>query len=144
MNISSRGRYGLRAMCELARGGPETTLSLRVIASNQNLPLRYMEHLFAQLKSAGLVDSTRGAQGGYSLAKSPEEISVKEVLRALEGDPAGVQCAGQNCEEECSQVDDCLTRPLWERMDFIAADLMKRVSLADLLSGNIPGGKEIK
>ncbi|HHX03075.1 MAG TPA: Rrf2 family transcriptional regulator [Tissierellia bacterium] len=142
MNISSRGRYGLRAMCELARGGLQHKLSLREIALKQNLPLRYMEHLFAQLKSAGLVDSTRGAHGGYSLARVPEEISVREVLQALEGQPSTGQCAGQNCEEECPQVDDCPTRPLWEHMDFVTTDLMTRVSLADLLSGNIPGEEE--
>lgn len=142
MNISSRGRYGLRAMCELARGGPDTQLSLRTIASLQNLPLRYMEHLFAQLKAAGLVDSSRGARGGYSLAKTPEEISVKDVLHALEGEPSRGTCAGQNCEDECPRTEECPTRALWERINFDTQDLMNRVSLADLLTGNIPGGKE--
>ncbi|MDI9472266.1 MAG: Rrf2 family transcriptional regulator [Tissierellia bacterium] len=142
MNISSRGRYGLRAMCELAMSAEETKLSLRTIASNQDLPLRYMEHLFAQLKSAGLVESSRGAQGGYSLARRPEEITVREVVSALEGEPSVLSCAGQSCEDECPRMESCLTKPLWEQIDLVASDLMSRITLADLLAGNIPNRKE--
>ena len=144
MNISSRGRYGLRAMCELARGGPQARLSLRAIAEKQNLPLRYMEHLFAQLKSAGLVESTRGAHGGYSLAMASEEISVKDILQALEGVAGSGSCCGVSCDEACERTQECPTKPLWEHMNFVTKDLMNRVSLADLLSGKIPNGKEDK
>ena len=93
MKLSTKGRYGLRAMIDLARYSEKEPVSIGSVAARQEISERYLEQLVALLKKAGLVKSIRGASGGYVLAKKPSEISVGDILRALEGSLEPVKCA---------------------------------------------------
>jgi len=102
LKLSTKGRYGLRAIVDLAINGEKEAVALSGIAERQDISISYLEQLIAKLKKAGIVTSIRGAQGGYLLAKNPEEISVGEILRALEGDLNPVNCSevignGESC-----------------------------------------------
>ncbi len=131
MIISTKGRYGLRAMFELAKawgGGP---LSLRQIAAQQGLSEQYLEQIFPMLKSAALVKSTRGAGGGYVLKREPKDISVGSVLTALEGELAPADCV---CgEADCENAKACTAHAIWQRIyDGISA-VVEGISLQDML-----------
>ena len=104
MKLSTKGRYGLRALIDLAQYSAETPVSITSISARQNLSERYLEQLMSMLKKAGLVKSVRGAGGGYVLAKDMAEISVGDVLRALEGSLEPVECAGLEPDGECKEI----------------------------------------
>lgn len=131
MKLSTRGRYGLKAMVDLAvnyGGGMMSTASL---AALQGISDAYLEQLIAALRKAGLVNSVRGAQGGYSLARPPNEISVNDVLRVLEGSTAVMGCVGTenaNCDNACS----CSARPLWLKLQSCIDQVLDSTSLADM------------
>lgn len=119
MKLSTKGRYGLRAFIDLAVYGEEAPLPLTSIANRQGLSLNYLEQLMRKLKRAGLVESVRGANGGYRLARPAEEISVGDVLRALEGDLTPVECAamGSSKETHCAGSDTCVSWIVWKRIN---------------------------
>lgn len=117
MKISTKGRYGLRAFIDLARYGSEGPVSIVSIAQRQDLSERYLEQLMAKLKKAGLVKSIRGAGGGYLPAKDISQISVGDVLRALEGDMELVSCAAFHDDEECRMKDQCVTKYVWKKIN---------------------------
>ena len=117
LKLSTKGRYGLRALIDLAQyssGGPVSTAS---ISARQDISERYLEQLMSMLKKAGLVKSIRGAGGGYVLAKDMCEISVGDVLRALEGSLEPVDCAGLEPEGMCSASDSCVAKYVWQRIN---------------------------
>ena len=116
MKISTKGKYGLRAMIDLAQYSEQEAVSISSIAQRQKISESYLEQLVAKLKKAGLVVSTRGAAGGYRLARSASEISVGDVLRALEGDVRAVICTAQT-EEGCEGEDLCVTKYVWQRIN---------------------------
>lgn len=115
MKLSTKGRYGLRAMIDLAIYSEQEPVSIQSIADRQQISERYLEQLMAKLKKAGLVVSIRGASGGYQIAKSSMEISVGDVLRALEGDLRAVTCSAQ--EGGCEKADLCVSRYVWQRIN---------------------------
>lgn len=117
MKLSTKGRYGLRALIDLARYSEVEPVSISSIAERQNLSDRYLEQLMSKLKKAGLVKSIRGAGGGYVLARDPGEISVGDVLRALEGSLEPVECAGYGGGEECAASGECVTKYVWKRIN---------------------------
>lgn len=117
MKLSTKGRYGLRALIDLARYSETEPVSIGSIAERQNLSERYLEQLMSRLKKAGLVRSIRGAGGGYVLAKDAGEISVGDVLRALEGNLNPVECAGFSEDEECAASGGCVTKYVWKRIN---------------------------
>ena len=117
MKLSTKGRYGLRAMIDLADYSEQTPQSITNIAERQSISVRYLEQLMAKLKKEGLVESIRGAQGGYVLAKPAKEIRVGDILRALEGDLSPVKCAGIHGEADCEGSDYCVTKNVWKRID---------------------------
>ncbi|MCI8940169.1 MAG: Rrf2 family transcriptional regulator [Dorea sp.] len=117
MKLSTKGRYGLRALIDLARYSELEPVSISCIAERQNLSERYLEQLMSLLKKAGLVQSIRGAGGGYVLAKDAGEISVGDVLRALEGSLEPVECAGYGSGEECAASGECVTKYVWKRIN---------------------------
>lgn len=129
MRISTRGRYGLRAMIDLALHLDSGPVALREIANRQGVSESYLEQVFAGLRKAGLVTATRGAQGGYSLGKPAEVISVGDVLRVLEGPLVPVQCRKDKC---CELMDSCVARPLWEELGDIINKFLDATSLANL------------
>lgn len=117
MKLSTKGRYGLRALIDLAQYGEETPVSITSISARQNISERYLEQLMSMLKKAGLVKSIRGASGGYILAKDMKEISVGDILRALEGSLEPVDCAGLDDDGYCSASDGCVTKYVWKRIN---------------------------
>ena len=119
MKLSTKGRYGLRAFIDLAVYGEEGPVSLTSIAARQEISLNYLEQLMAKLRKAGLVESIRGVNGGYRLARPAEEISVGAVLRALEGDLKPVECAGIDAgkESHCTGSGTCVSRIVWKRIN---------------------------
>ena len=130
MKLSTKGRYGLKAMVDLATEYDSgARLSIAQLAERQGVSAAYLEQLKASLKKAGLVTALRGVQGGYVLARSPELISVGEVLRVLEGSTAIVDCVGTT-GTDCSNVCSCSARPLklQRRID----DVLNTTSVRDL------------
>lgn len=119
MKLSTKGRYGLRAFIDLAVWGEKEPVSLTSIAERQDISVSYLEQLMAKLKRAGLVNSIRGVNGGYVIAKPAEEISVGDVLRALEGDLAPVECPGIDNSKmaQCSGSDHCVSKIVWKRIN---------------------------
>ena len=117
MKISTKGRYGLRAFIDLARYSEEGPVSINSIAQRQNLSEGYLEQLMAKLKKAGLVKSLRGSGGGYVLAKDASEVSVGDVLRALEGNMELVTCAAFHEAEACGLEKTCVTKYVWQKIN---------------------------
>ena len=116
MKISTKGKYGLRAMIDLAQYSEQEAVSISSIAQRQKISESYLEQLVAKLKKVGLVVSIRGAAGGYRLARPAAGISVGDVLRALEGDVRAVICTAQT-EEGCEGEELCVTKYVWQRIN---------------------------
>ena len=114
MKLSTRGRYGTRALLELALHYREGPVPLKDIAQRQQISLLYLEHLITPLIAGGIVRSTRGARGGVSLAKLPEEIRLSEVIQLLEGSIAPVECV--NNPGICTRSELCVTRDIWSEL----------------------------
>lgn len=136
MKLSTKGRYGLRAMIDLADYSEKTPQSIANIAARQSISDSYLEQLMAKLKKAGLIESIRGSQGGYVLAKPANEICVGDILRALEGDLSPVKCAGLKGEEQCIGSDCCVTRNVWKRIDDSIQNAVDTIFLDELVEDN--------
>ncbi|NLM14214.1 MAG: Rrf2 family transcriptional regulator [Epulopiscium sp.] len=133
MKLSTKGRYGLKAMVDLAIHSQDKHIALRHIAERQDISEHYLEQLIAVLRKAGLVKSIRGAQGGYSLAVPPEEITVGDILRALEGSLAPVDCVSENVTTECAEWDCCVTRTVWKKIGDKINEVVDSITLQDLI-----------
>jgi Rrf2 family cysteine metabolism transcriptional repressor len=133
MKLSTKGRYGLKAMLDLAVHSYEGHISLRSIAERQNVSDNYLEQIFAVLKKAGIVKSIRGSQGGYILSITPDKITVGMILRALEGSLAPVDCVLENDPFECSNSEDCITRLVWKKIRDCINNVVDTVTLQDLI-----------
>src|SRR6266576_1851345 len=132
MMFSTKAEYGVRVMVELARRAGEEPIPLAEIAEHDGLPLAYLEHLVARLRKAGLVDSRRGSRGGYMLACSPAEITMAEVVSALEG---SIVCAR---ESEPGHV--CPTKLLWTKVRLAIVRTLQETTLADVILDPAAGG----
>ena len=139
MKLSTKGRYGLRALIDLAVYSENETVSIASIASRQNISESYLEQLIAKLRKAGLVTSVRGAGGGYKLARPAQEISVGDVLRALEGNLDPVECPGLKEESSCDGSEFCVTKYVWQQINDSINQTVDRISLDRLVeeSGNV-------
>lgn len=133
MKLSTKGRYGLRAMIDLAVFSQKEAVSIGSIAQRQNISEGYLEQLVAKLKRAGLVSSTRGVFGGYRLARAPEEISVGDILRALEGDLRAVDCQGIAGEKLCGTADGCVAKYVWKRINESITKTVDAIRLSELI-----------
>ncbi|WP_026487509.1 RrF2 family transcriptional regulator [Caldanaerobius polysaccharolyticus] len=133
MRLSTKGQYGLRAMFELALSYGEGPVALKTIAEKQEISEHYLEQLIAVLKKAGLVKSTRGAQGGYTLAMEPDKITVGDILRALEGPLAPVECVIDGEEIECSRADFCVSRLVWKKIKDSLNKVVDSITLKDMV-----------
>jgi Rrf2 family cysteine metabolism transcriptional repressor len=142
MMFSTRAEYGVRVMVELARhgaNGDRECVSLSEIADGDGLPLAYLEHLAARLRKAGLVESRRGARGGYLLARPAEEISMAEVVEALEGSIAPIECISEAadghlvCTRETETDHVCPTKLLWTRVRGSVVRTLEETRLSDLV-----------
>jgi Rrf2 family transcriptional regulator, cysteine metabolism repressor len=145
MMFSTKAEYGVRVMVELARragecpDGAESVVPLAEIAEHDGMPLAYLEHLVARLRKAGLIDSRRGSRGGYLLARPATDITMAEVVEALEGSIAPIECISQGpdgsvvCSRESDPEHVCPTKLLWTRVRGSIVRTLQDTTLADLL-----------
>lgn len=131
MWVSTKAQYGMRALVELAMAGDEA-VSLRTIAQRQDLSHQYLEQIFSVLRRAGVVESVRGAHGGYRLARPTDQIDSLEVVQLLEGSIAPVACLDDH--ESCIRVGQCSTESLWKKVDFAVRKVLGSTTLADLVA----------
>lgn len=131
IRLSTKGRYGTRLMVELGLNYGKGYILLKDIAKKQDVSVGYLEQIIPNLKSAGLINSSRGAHGGYTLAKPPTEIGMGEIITALEGPISLVECV--NSPEVCDRVDICVTRDLWEEINMKIDTTLKSKNLQDLV-----------
>ncbi len=132
MRLSTRGRYACRAMLELARcqAQGQKSISIDRIAEHQQISKRYLEHIFARLRRAGIVHGTRGSKGGYTLQRQPDRITVGEIVRAVEGPLGPVRCVDE--PSSCPKSGCCATHDLWVEAARVLCDLFDRRTVADL------------
>lgn len=133
MKISTKGRYALRLMTDIAAHDREGYVSLRDAAGRQGVSLKYLEQIAGVLARAGLLESGRGAQGGYRLSRAPEEYTAGEILRLAEGSLAPVACLGEE-ENRCQRSAQCPTLGFWEGLYQVVNEYIDRYTLADLLA----------
>jgi Rrf2 family protein len=131
MKISTKGQYSLKAMVELAAGSEEELLSISQLAQRTGVTEHYLEQLLPKLRAAGLIESTRGAQGGYRLTRPADRISVGEVLRAGEGDLIPVDCVLTN-DKACDREQACVVKYVWKKVMDSINDTVDGISLAEL------------
>ena len=131
MKLSSRSRYGFRAILELAIEYGKGPLQIKTIAKREDISNKYLEQLIAMLKSTGLVVSLRGPKGGYILAKHPSEIKLSKIFTTLEGPLIAVECLDH--PEFCPRCSDCVTRHIWSKMQRTMQELLDSMTLQDLV-----------
>jgi len=134
LNITSKGRYALRVMLDLASHTDEGYISLKTIADRQGISMKYLEAIVGSLKRAELLDSTRGKEGGYKLCRDPKDYTAGEILRCMEGNLAPVSCV-KDGHVDCANAACCLTAPMWVELDELTNHYLDSVYLSDLLSG---------
>lgn len=132
MRLSTRGRYGLRAMLELALGFNKGPVLMQTIAENQEISLKYLHALLTTLKSAGLVRSVRGTGGGYLLTRPPSEIRISEVAEVLEGSLSPAECVKD--KSVCKRADHCVTRDVWRDLGDAIESMLSSLTLCDLIT----------
>ena len=136
MMVSTKGRYALRIMLDLAQQDREAYVSLKAVADRQDISMKYLEAIVSTLHKAGLVESRRGKEGGYRLRRPPENYTAGEILQLTEGSLAPVAC--MECgAAACGRADICLTLPLWKELDSRIDGYLQSVTLADLLAGRV-------
>ncbi len=135
MMVSTKGRYALRVMIDLAENNDGGFIPMREVAERQEISLKYLERILPALVSAHLVEGVHGKGGGYCLTRKPSEYSVGEILRVTEGDIAPVSCV--ECDAQtCGREESCRTLPMWKELKERIADYVDHVTLADLMGDN--------
>ncbi|MDR3349256.1 MAG: Rrf2 family transcriptional regulator [Acidaminococcales bacterium] len=140
MKLSTKGRYGVVAMYDLAANSGNSPISLKSVAARQNISEHYLEQLMGQLRRAGLVKSARGAQGGYLLVKHPSEITIGDIVRVMEGPIAPVDCLLTDDPSSggyCQRTKSCVTRGIWQKVGESIARVLDSITLADLCEEKI-------
>mgnify|MGYP000080024570 CR=1 FL=1 len=133
MKISTKGRYALRLMLDLAQYSNEQEyVSIKKVSKRQDISEKYLEQIVAQLSRAGYVRSTRGAQGGYCLTKEPDQYTVGMILRLIEGNLSSVSCLEDN-PNKCRRCNNCVTLEVWQQINDAVNDIIDHVTLQDLL-----------
>ena len=141
MKFSTKSRYALRLMAELARYAPGSTVSLKEISERQQLSLKYLEQIVPLLNKSNLLRTNRGYQGGYRLAKDPGNYTVGEILRITEGDLAPVACL-QSGEVDCPRAEQCLTISVWEGLYHVINRYLDSITLQDILDSGPGSGDD--
>lgn len=134
MKFSTKARYGLRAMVELALNDNQSPLSVKLISERQEISEAYLEQLMSSLTRRGLAKSVRGVQGGYLLAKDPSKIKVGDVIRALEGPIVPVDCVSKQDPWECKRSDVCVSKIVWTKVRDVLDEALDSLTLQDLCS----------
>ena len=132
MRLSTRSRYGVRLMLELALNYGRGNLDLKEVAKNEDISLKYLSQIVIPLRQARLVISQRGSRGGYTLSRRPEEVSLKDIVQVLEGDLALVECVRDG--SSCRRASICVTQEIWAKLSRVIDDTLMTVTLADLVS----------
>ncbi|MBA2753005.1 MAG: Rrf2 family transcriptional regulator [Chloroflexota bacterium] len=139
MKISTRGEYGVRAMVALAHHYGAGPVSLATVAKDSAVPPAYLEQLIGPLRRAGLVQSTRGARGGYQLSRPPAAIRVGDVYRVMEGPVAPMDCVSEDpADQTCPLIDGCETRPVWLKVRDSIVGALDSTTLGDLVQAREP------
>lgn len=133
MKISTKGRYALRLMLDIALNDAKTPVRIKDIAERQQISDKYLEQIVSSLNKAGFVKSLRGPQGGYRLTKKPEEYTVGMILRLIEGSLAPVACLDDDINN-CTRANRCPTLILWEKLYDAISEVVDNIALADLIS----------
>ncbi|MDD3035868.1 MAG: RrF2 family transcriptional regulator [Candidatus Saccharimonadaceae bacterium] len=131
MKISTRGRYALRLMLDLALSNTDQFVTIKSISERQEISGKYLEQIISVLSRAGYVKSIRGSQGGYRLAKPAEEYTVGMILRLIEGSLAPVACMDDE-PNQCARCDNCVTLDVWKQIDDAVNSVVDHITLADL------------
>lgn len=135
LNITTKGRYALKVMMDLAEHDRDGYISLKTIADRQNISMKYLETIIAELKKANLVSVTRGKEGGYKLSRDKQTYSVGEILRCIEDNLAPVACIKAGTIH-CDHAAECMTVPMWKELDDITNSYLDSVTLINLLTGD--------
>lgn len=136
MMISTKGRYALRVMIDLAQNNTGEFISLKDVAQRQEISMKYLEMIVSLLNKGKMVESQRGKSGGYRLARKPSEYTVESILTLTEGTLAPVNCV-ENGAKNCDRATGCITLPLWQKLDNVIGEYLESVTLEDLIEGNI-------
>ena len=136
MMISTKGRYALRVMLDLAEHGKENYVSLKDVAKRQNISMKYLEMIVSVLNKGNMVKSQRGKAGGYQLSKMPSEYTVGEIIQLTEKTLAPVMCLEENADT-CQRAGECMTLPLWKKLDSMINGYLNSVTLEDVIQRNI-------
>lgn len=134
MKLSTKGRYGLKAMFDLAIQYGNGPIPLKSIAERQQVSVHYLEQLIAGLRKSGLVKSVRGAQGGYMLAHGPSKITVGDIIRVLEGPLGPADCVLEDEPVSCDRADCCVTKVVWEKIRLGITEVVDSITLQDMLN----------
>lgn len=132
MKLSTRTRYGIRAILELAQNAGDRPLQLKIIAQHQDISVKYLEQLMAMLKTSGFVRTMRGSKGGYILAKAPNQIKLSDVFNCLEGHVTTVECVDN--EDYCERAADCVARQVWAQVQEAIENVLQSITLQDLVN----------
>jgi len=132
LKISTKGRYALRMMLDLAQNDQGEFIALKDIAERQNISKKYLEQIVPLLHKSGMLRTNRGYQGGYALAMSPSKYTVGAILRVTEGDLCPVACLTAS-PNECPRAGDCITLPVWEGLYKAVTDYLDNITLQDIL-----------
>jgi len=133
MKLSTKGKYGVRALFEIARNYGKGPLAIREIAGRQQISLSYLEQILHRLGKAGIIEGVRGPHGGYELAKKPASLTIGDVVRALEGPIALSHCLEPGVIGECYQADDCVARMVWSRVGEKIEEALDSITFEQLL-----------
>ena len=133
--ISTRGRYALRLMLDLAEHGSEDFVPLKDIAERQGISKKYLEQIIPTLNRAGFLQTNRGFQGGYKLAKNPDKYTVGDILRETEGGLAPISCLEQS-PIQCPRAAECITLPMWKGLQDVINNYLNGITLQDLIDKN--------
>lgn len=136
MIVSTKGRYALRVIIDLAQQDTDDFISLKSISERQDISLKYLEIIISALNKEGLVISQRGKDGGYKLSKSIDKYSAGEVLRAAEGNFSSTACISGDINT-CSRADGCLTLPMWQELNLFVNKYLDSIKITDLMNGKI-------
>lgn len=131
MKLSTKTRYGIRAVVELAENYSNEPVQLKTIAKNQDISIKYLEQIMALLKSSGIVTSERGAKGGYLLAKPPNEIKLNECFNCLEGPVVTVECVENG--NFCERTENCVAREVWKEIEKAISGVLESITLKDMV-----------
>lgn len=132
MMISTRGRYALRVMIDLAEHAGGGYIPMKEVAQRQNISLKYLERILPALAKNQFIEGVQGKGGGYRLTRDPAEYNVRDILHLAEGDLVPVACLACNAEP-CERLADCRTKPMWDELNQIIQNYLSGVSLADLM-----------